>query len=95
MRDVQAAIEERVFLYVWGRATYDDVFEGSKPHFFEFCHRIEVSGGAPNNLTLGFIQHGAHNGTDEDRPLHEPCRRSESSAAPRRSRAAASRRRFR
>ena len=26
MRDVQAAIEERLHLYVWGRATYEDMF---------------------------------------------------------------------
>ena len=29
MRDIQAAIEERLHLYVWGRATYDDMFEGT------------------------------------------------------------------
>jgi hypothetical protein len=29
MRDIQAALEERVQLYFWGRATYEDVFEGS------------------------------------------------------------------
>ena len=44
MRDIQAAIEQRLNLYVWGRATYDDLFEGTKPHFFEFCHRVEVCG---------------------------------------------------
>jgi hypothetical protein len=72
MRDVQAAIEERVFLYVWGRATYADIFEGSNPHFYDFCHRLEVGGIVPNNITLAFAQHGPRNGTDEDRPLHEP-----------------------
>ena len=29
MRDIQAAIEERVQLYFWGRATYEDMFEGT------------------------------------------------------------------
>ena len=29
MRDIQAAIEQRLNLYVWGRATYDDLFEGT------------------------------------------------------------------
>ena len=47
MRDIQAAIEQRLHLYVWGRATYEDMFEGSKPHFFEFCHRLEVAGETP------------------------------------------------
>ncbi len=50
MRDIQAAIEERLHLYVWGRATYEDMFEGSKPHFFEFCHRLEVTGETPGNI---------------------------------------------
>jgi hypothetical protein len=44
MRDIQAAIEQRLHLYVWGRATYDDMFEGSESHFFNFCHRLEVAG---------------------------------------------------
>jgi hypothetical protein len=72
MRDLEAAIEERVFLYVWGRAAYEDIFEGSKPHFFEFCHRVVVTGTLPGNLSLAFAQHGLRNGTDQDRPIHEP-----------------------
>jgi hypothetical protein len=72
MRDLEAAIEERVFLYVWGRAAYEDIFEGSKPHFFEFCHRVVVTGTPPGNLSLAFAQHGLRNGTDQDRPIHEP-----------------------
>jgi hypothetical protein len=72
MRDIEAAIDERVFLYVWGRAAYEDIFEGSKPHFFEFCHRVMVTGTPPGNLFLAFVQHGLRNGTDQDRPIHEP-----------------------
>ena len=49
MRDVQAAIEERLHLYLWGRATYEDMFEGSEPHFFEFCYRLDVSGARPKD----------------------------------------------
>jgi hypothetical protein len=71
MRDIEAALEDRLFLYVWGRAAYEDIFEGSKPHFIEFCHRVVVSG-SPNNLTLAFLQHGLRNATDQDRPIHEP-----------------------
>ena len=33
MRDIQAAIEQRLHLYVWGRATYDDLFEGTQAAF--------------------------------------------------------------
>ena len=50
MRDIQAAIEERLQLYVWGRATYEDMFEGTKPHFFEFCYRVDVTGATPDNV---------------------------------------------
>ena len=49
MRDIQAAIEERVQLYFWGRATYEDMFEGSEPHFLEFCYRLDVTGTAPDS----------------------------------------------
>jgi hypothetical protein len=66
MRDVQAAIEDRLHLYVWGRATYDDMFEGTAPHFFEFCHRVEVSGAAPAQLGVAFTQFGLNNGSDQD-----------------------------
>jgi hypothetical protein len=69
MRDIQAAIEERLHLYIWGRATYDDMFEGSKPHFFEFCQRLQVTGEAPGNIDLSFTQFGLSNGSDEDRRL--------------------------
>ncbi len=51
MRDIQAAIEQRLNLYVWGRATYDDLFEGTTPHFFEFCHRVEVAGETPDKIS--------------------------------------------
>jgi hypothetical protein len=66
MRDVQAALDERMFLYVWGRATYEDLFEGTRPHFFEFCYRVEVHGSAPNNLSVSFTQYGLRNRCDEE-----------------------------
>jgi hypothetical protein len=72
MRDIQAAIEQRLHLYVWGRATYDDMFEGSESHFFNFCHRLEVAGTTPNNVGLRFTQFGLNNGSDEDRRKTEP-----------------------
>jgi len=71
MRDIQAAIEDRVQLYVWGRATYEDIFEGTEPHFIEFCYRLDVTGATPNNVSLAFTHYGPHNRSDEDsqRPL--------------------------
>ena len=70
MRDVQAAIEGRLQLYVWGRATYDDVFDGSEPHFLEFCYRLDVTGSAPNSVSVTFTPHGPHNRTEQD--SHRP-----------------------
>ena len=66
MRDIQAAIEERVSLYFWGRATYEDIFEGTEPHFVEFCYRLDVKGTAPSAITLTFSHYGPHNRTEED-----------------------------
>jgi hypothetical protein len=66
MRDIQAAIEERLHLYVWGRATYEDLFRDSQPHHFNFCHRIEVAGATPDQIDLRFGQFGLSNGSDED-----------------------------
>jgi hypothetical protein len=77
MRDVQAAIEDKIQLFVWGRATYDDVFEGSEPHFFEFCYRLDVSGTTPTGVAVAFAPHGAHNRTEQDghRPAAERAAR--------------------
>ena len=66
MRDVQAALDERLHIYVWGRATYQDVFEGSKPHYFNFCHRVEATGALPDQVSLRFGQFGLSNGSDAD-----------------------------
>ncbi|MEQ1868058.1 MAG: hypothetical protein ABL996_25850, partial [Micropepsaceae bacterium] len=66
MRDIQAAIDDRVHIYVWGRATYEDMFEGSEPHFIEFCYRLDASGATPDKLALNFSLYGAHNRSDED-----------------------------
>jgi hypothetical protein len=71
MRDIQAAIEQGLHLYVWGRATYNDMFEGSESHFFNFCHRLEVAGKTPDNIGLRFTQFGLNNGSDEDRQKPE------------------------
>jgi hypothetical protein len=67
MRDIEAAIEERLHLYVWGRATYNDLFQGSQPHHFDFCYRVQAHGAAPGKIELQFSQFGLSNGSDEDR----------------------------
>jgi hypothetical protein len=45
------------------------MFEGSKPHFFEFCQRLQVTGETPGNIDLSFTQFGLSNGSDEDSRL--------------------------
>ena len=67
MRDVQAAIEERLDIYFWGRATYEEIFEGSEPHFIEFCYRLEAEGATPGSISLNFTPYGMYNRSDEDR----------------------------
>ena len=69
------------------------MFEGSKPHFFEFCHRLEVTGETPDKIALSFTQFGLSNGSDEDQLADR--RTLQPSAAPRKSRAAARRMRLR
>jgi hypothetical protein len=64
-RDVQAAIEDRVQLYIWGRATYEDVFEGSEQHFVEFCYRLGVHGSS-DRPAVTFMPEGPHNRTEQD-----------------------------
>ena len=65
MRDVQAALEDRLQLYVWGRATYEDMFEGSEPHFIEFCYRLGVAG-TLDRPSVTFMPDGPHNRTEQD-----------------------------
>ena len=71
------------------------MFEGTKPHFFEFCHRVEVAGETPDNMRLSFTQFGSSNGSDEDQPWQTADADQPSAASPRRSRAAALRMRLR
>jgi hypothetical protein len=66
LRDVQAAIEGRLQLFIWGRATYNDMFEGSEPHFIEFCYRLDFGGSPPDRLAVTFAPYGPHNRSDQD-----------------------------
>jgi hypothetical protein len=62
---IHAATEDRARLYVWGRADYKVVFD--RPHFAQFCFRVDVSaGGADGGLWFGFAHYGEHNRSDED-----------------------------
>jgi hypothetical protein len=67
MRDIQAAIEQRLDVYFWGRATYEEIFEGAEPHYLEFCYRLDADGATSGDLSLSFTPFGLYNRTDEDR----------------------------
>jgi hypothetical protein len=66
LRDVQAAMERRLQIYVWGRATYEDIFEGTDPHFIEFCYLVEPSAGPSGAVKLTFTHYGPYNRADGD-----------------------------
>ena len=66
MRDIQAAIEQRLQLYIWGRATYEDMFQGEVLHYVEFCFRLDPVGAAPDKVALTFKPYGAHNRSEQD-----------------------------
>jgi hypothetical protein len=66
MRDIQAAIEERLQIYYWGRATYEDIFDGSQPYSIEFCYRLDAAGTPPDKLSLTFTHYGRHNRSEGD-----------------------------
>jgi hypothetical protein len=50
-------------MFVWGRATYDDVF--GKPHWIEWCYQIRPERHARERMTIGFVQWGEHNRSDD------------------------------
>jgi hypothetical protein len=65
-RDVIDAVRsgrERVF--IWGRADYSDIFEGTRPHFTQFCFTLEVRT-IPGAERYGFSLYGNYNRSDED-----------------------------
>ena len=66
MRDIQAAIEERLHLYVWGRATYEDMFEDSQPHTSTSATASRRPARRPTRSSCGSRQFGLSNGSDED-----------------------------
>jgi hypothetical protein len=52
------------WIIVWGRADYLDIFD--RPHFVEWCYRIEFACPEGKKLTARFTQWGDYNRTDHD-----------------------------
>jgi hypothetical protein len=57
-RDMQGRI------LIWGWAEFDEVFGNGKRHRTEFCYQVVVAGSPAS--WVGFSQHRAYNGVDED-----------------------------
>lgn len=61
-------------LYLWGRARYHDIFDGTREHITTFCYKILVlddpAAASSTDATVSFLKffHGQHNCADEDCP---------------------------
>ena len=69
--DLAAVQQGKKYFYIWGRAEYHDIFDGTGRHTTRFCNQlVQVIGdpGAPisehNMVQLMFGFHGEHNGAD-------------------------------
>ena len=93
MRDIQAAIEQRLHLYVWGRATYEDHVRG---HAAAFLRILPSPRGRGRDARQDAAElHAVRTRTTAPTRTPADRRRMQPSAAPRRSRAAALRIRLR
>ena len=68
LEQMEAILDGRSHLYVWGWAEYDDVFERTPRHRTEFCHKWLLGGNVrnPERLTQRYNVHHRHNGADEE-----------------------------
>lgn len=68
LAEVQAiARGEKVFV-IWGWIDYDDVFEGTKRHRFEYCYKLSIlldPSNPKNTDALALGLYGPYNGVDE------------------------------
>jgi hypothetical protein len=72
--DLLAVKERRKHLFVWGTATYNDVFEGTPQHVTRFCCYVASVTGDPlqpwhkedNPVELVWANYHQHNCADED-----------------------------
>ena len=54
-------------IFIWGRADYFDVFEGTRPHFTEFCMQLKAAPETtPQGILIAFPHFGPHNRSDQD-----------------------------
>jgi hypothetical protein len=60
------ALYERTHIFIWGRVDYEDVFNGTAPHFTEWCYRLRFVNPAGGNIQTQFVAFGSYNRSDED-----------------------------
>ena len=61
-----SALKGDQHIFIWGRTDYEDIFDGTRPHFTEWCYRLKLSESG-TQLYPQFIAYGEHNRSDEDR----------------------------
>jgi hypothetical protein len=66
--DADTALNGRGHLYIWGRADYEDIFDGTPKRFTEFCLRAQISSDG-REITIRWVSYGNHNRSDAD---HKP-----------------------
>ncbi len=59
------ALEGRQEIIVWGRVEYEDIFENTKPHFTEWCYKLDIAAQS-GNITIQPVAFSAYNRSDED-----------------------------
>jgi hypothetical protein len=64
---LQQIKDGNAFLYIWGWADYNDVFEGTTRRRTEFCFGVEVRGDVRSEkCQFAFPRYGPYNGTDDE-----------------------------
>jgi hypothetical protein len=59
------ALKGRQVIFIWGRATYNDIFDGTPEHFTRWCYKLVFTRTTPLPL-IQFVAFGPYNGSDED-----------------------------
>jgi len=53
-------------IYIWGRVDYDDIFDGTEPHFTNWCYRVLIRTNKASDPDIQFATEGPYNRSDED-----------------------------
>lgn len=59
------ALKGKQVIFIWGCATYNDIFDRTPEHFTQWCYKLVFTRTSPQPLTQ-FVAFGPYNGSDED-----------------------------